>query len=91
MTEPQLPVGALPKDWDDIDEERDRVLNYIQYVAITFEPDEAKVELERASARLIQLIYADWDAIRREDEETGVYSELEPRDAGDSATRDVGA
>jgi hypothetical protein len=72
--DPTLPTGPLPTDWEAVEDEREEVLTYLAYIARTCDPDTAKVEIEKASARLIALVEAEYAAIRRHDEENGVYA-----------------
>jgi hypothetical protein len=74
MSDPILPTGPLPTDWEAIEDEREQVLTYLAFVARAYDPDNAKIEIEKASARLIALVEAEYKAIRRHDEENGVYA-----------------
>jgi hypothetical protein len=74
MSDPQMPTGPIPDDWEEIENEREQVLEYLTFVARAYDPDTAKIEIEKASSRLINLVAAEYEAIRRHDEENGVYA-----------------
>ena len=70
IAEPSLANDPLPTNSDLLDAERDVVLEYIAHVARTHPPDHAEIEIGKASARLIEIVYAEYEAIAREDRTT---------------------
>jgi hypothetical protein len=70
FAEPRLSNDPLPTDSDLLDAEREVVLAYIALVARSDPPDHAEIEIPKACARLIEIVYAEYEAIAREDQAT---------------------
>jgi hypothetical protein len=66
FAEPTLPGLPFPADSDTLMEMRDQALEYLEFVARNYTPDQAALEIQLAAERIIQLIEADYAATARE-------------------------
>ena len=55
--------------WKGLEDERELVIEYLAYAARSFPPNDANRAIESAAQRLVDISYAELQAIAREDAE----------------------